>query len=358
MPIIDVLVPQMGEGLQEVLLVEFLKKPGDTIARDEPFYSMETDKATMEVESPQAGRLVEWLVAEGDTLLIGTPVCRLAVDEPEATSALAQGQGDLRSIPPRTRAYAKEQGITDDQLVQLLATHPRPMPADIDALLVAQTRDTPDFLERPLTAQDKIFLHRLKRSAAQVVPATAKRHLNWAKVRAFAEKQKAALPELGPSSFNCVAWAIARAAAQHPRFRSVLLQEDTVREYAHLNLGIAVARPTGELVLAVVPKADTLGFEAFVQASKDSIARAREGNDQADEATQLSLTYLGPYEIIDAIPVLVAPAVAVLFIGSPFRLEGSEVANLVLTFDHRVVHGMEAAEFLRSIAQNIEALDS
>ena len=52
MPIISVRIPQLGEGLQEALLVEFLKEPGDTIERDEPIYVMETDKAVTEVESP------------------------------------------------------------------------------------------------------------------------------------------------------------------------------------------------------------------------------------------------------------------------------------------------------------------
>ena len=62
MPIISVRIPQLGEGLQEALLVEFLKQPGDDVARDEPIYVMETDKAVTEVESPYAGKLVEWVV--------------------------------------------------------------------------------------------------------------------------------------------------------------------------------------------------------------------------------------------------------------------------------------------------------
>ena len=52
MPVVSVRIPQLGEGLQEALLIEFLKKPGDEIKRDEPIYVMETDKAVTEVESP------------------------------------------------------------------------------------------------------------------------------------------------------------------------------------------------------------------------------------------------------------------------------------------------------------------
>jgi pyruvate dehydrogenase E2 component (dihydrolipoamide acetyltransferase) len=61
MPIVEILVPQMGEGLQEVILLNFHKQPGDAVKRDELIYSMETDKATMEVESPYEGVLQEWL---------------------------------------------------------------------------------------------------------------------------------------------------------------------------------------------------------------------------------------------------------------------------------------------------------
>jgi pyruvate/2-oxoglutarate dehydrogenase complex dihydrolipoamide acyltransferase (E2) component len=369
MPVIDVLVPQMGEGLQEVLLVEFLKKPGDRIERDEPFYSMETDKATMEVECPQEGVLTEWLAAEGDTLLIGAPVCRMevsardAVSRPEMASegALAPSRTraseatettDLRTIPPRTRAYAKEKGVADSVLVTLPAASGKLMPEDIDTFLATPT----DYVERPVSSQDKTFIFRLRRSAEQVIAATAKRQLDWGPVRAYADRKKTELPDNPPSAFNCIAYAVARATVSHPKFRSTLLREEVIREHRHVNLGFAVAVPTGELVVAVVSAADSLSFEEFVTASKRQISQARTGQDQATEATQLVLTYMGPYEIIDAVPVLVAPAAAVLFIGSPFEQGGKSVVNIVLTFDHRLVHGVEAAEFLRTIARNVEEL--
>lgn len=374
MPIVDVLVPQMGEGLQEVLVVEFFKKPGDTIRRDEPFYSMETDKATMEVECPHKGTLVEWLAGEGDTVAIGIPICRMEVTEEAAAASVPEaappapsnggtregntstGAVDLRSIPPRTRAYAKEKGIEDDVLVTVPATGGKLMPADIDAFLDKQPTTPSEWTERPLSPQDKTFIYRLRRSAEQAVPATAKRQINWGPVRAYANTQKTAMPDNPPSSFNCVAYAIAQAVKEHPKFRSTLLREEIVREHKHVNLGIAVAVPTGELTVAVVPAADALSFDEFVSASKANIAVARGGTDQATESTQLLLTYMGPYEIMDAVPVLVAPAAAVIFIGSPFEQGDKLMVNLVLTFDHRLVHGVEAAEFLKSIAKNVEGL--
>lgn len=372
MPVVDVLVPQMGEGLQEVLIVEFLKKPGERVERDEPFYSMETDKATLEVECPYEGVLTEWLAAEGDTLSIGAPICRMEVAEAVVTASVApHGSApevvplarpaltDLRSIPPRTRAFAKERGIGDETLVTIPAAGAKLMPEDIEAFLAASSASQGAALaytERPVSAQDKIFIHRLRRSAEQVIPATAKRQLDWGPVRSYTDRKKAESPDNPPSAFNCLAFEIAQAVAEHPKFRSTLIREEVVREHRHVNLGVAVAVPTGELVVAVVEAADSLDFESFVAHSKAAIGRAREGHDQATESTQLLLTYMGPYEITDALPVLVAPAAAVLFIGSPFDQGGKSVVNLVLTFDHRLVHGVEAAEFLRTIARRVENL--
>jgi pyruvate/2-oxoglutarate dehydrogenase complex dihydrolipoamide acyltransferase (E2) component len=388
MPIVEVLVPQMGEGLQEVLIVEFTKKPGDRIRRDETFYNMETDKATMEVESPHDGVLVEWLAREGDTVPIGAPIARMEVTEASSNGARAGADAatigaspmaaltgdkatDLRerNIPPRTRAYAREKGLSDADLAKVPAAGSKLMPTDIDAYLenrapdtvapsVAGVRPAPEemddkeYSERPLSVQDKTFIYRLKRSAGMVVQATAKRQMDWGAIRAFAAKKKAEMPDLQPSSFQCVSWCIAQAVREHPKFRSSLIREDTVREFKHLNMGIAVAVPTGELTIAVVRDADSLPFEEFVRTAQARIAEARDGKDQADETTQMMLTYMGPYEVTDGVPVLVAPAASVLFIGSAFERDGKQIVNLALSFDHRLIHGVEAAEFLRTIAHN------
>ncbi|MFM8401134.1 MAG: biotin/lipoyl-containing protein, partial [Pirellula sp.] len=131
MPSVSIRIPQMGEGLQEALLVQFLKKPGDMVRRDEAIYVMETDKATTDVESPYAGRLVEWLVKEGTVLAIGTEVATMEIeacapvsdvgnltvdqvtqaqDQPSDESSAAEGSA---WIPPRTRKMLKENGLLE-----------------------------------------------------------------------------------------------------------------------------------------------------------------------------------------------------------------------------------------------------
>src|ERR687890_235340 len=84
----DVIVPALGESITEGTLAQWLKKPGDTVALDEPIASLETDKVSVDVPSPVAGVLAEQLVKEGDTVAVGAPIAR--IDE-SAAGAVAAG---------------------------------------------------------------------------------------------------------------------------------------------------------------------------------------------------------------------------------------------------------------------------
>jgi pyruvate dehydrogenase E2 component (dihydrolipoamide acetyltransferase) len=371
---LEIRVPQMGEGLQEVIIHQFLKRPGDHVKRDELLYNMETDKAVMEVESAYEGVLQEWLCEEGAVLSIGAPVARMEVsdsapvkeDSPSAhadpaSSAASRSGADL-VIPPRTRAYCKENGISDDEMRRIPAATGKLLPSDVDAYLktrsaadqaeiAASVENAMPYKETTLSQQHRTFIYRIKRSAQIVVPATAKRAIEWRSLRSLAEGIRAEGGALQPSTFQIFAYCVAQAIKEHPKFRSVLIGETVLREYDHVNLGIAVGLPNGELTIAVVPDADTLDFPNFVSAAQSHIQRAREGEDQATETTQFLLTYMEPYELTDAIPVLVAPAVAVLFIGSSYDQGDQLLANLALTFDHRLIQGIEAAEFLKTVVQ-------
>ncbi len=355
MALLDILIPQMGEGLQEVIVVSRQKEPGDFVKRDELLYSMETDKAVMEVESPYEGILQEWLAVEGATLPIGAPIARIET-EAGSLSVPSSGEPPAVLIPPRTRAHGRELGLSNEEMSRIPAPSGKLMPADVDAYLAAKAvkpSASDNYIERPLSPQQRLFVQRLKRSAQSVVPATMKRPVEWSGLSRCVEAVRARGDTLRPTEFQTFAWGVAQAVRDYPKFRSVLTGEEAAREYPHLNLGIAVARPNGDLVTAVVSQADTLDFPAFIQAAQARIGAAREGEDQATAETQLLLTYMGAYDVLDAVPVLVAPAIAVLFIGATYEQNGKTLANLALTFDHRLINGVEAAEFLRAVAGRV-----
>ena len=382
-------IPQIGEGLQEARLVAKLKEAGDAVKRDDIIYQMETDKAVMDVESPYNGTLVKWLAEVDDVLPIGTNVLEMETDEaagssqttetkllpdaPVATkkAAPSTSSGRRRDLPPRTRAYAKKKGLNDDQIAALPSTGKKLMPEDIDDFLAGES-STPaaaatntsgkSFAEVPLRSQQRVLSSRLQRGSQLVVPGMMQVSTNWTEIEALRAEIKASGSDFQPSTFTLFAYAVAKAAADHPIVRSTLVGDSTVRTYDHLQLGIAVARPGDELVVAVVEDADGLSWRDFANQAWDKINLARDGKDQANESVTLSITNMQGYGIRDAMAVVVPPGVATIFLGEPHWGVSNDdqdphfmrCANVGITIDHRLINGVGGAEFLNAVKHNVE----
>lgn len=387
MPVIAVRIPQIGEGLQEARLVAVLKQPGDRVKRDEPIYQMETDKAVMDVESPYEGTLTEWL-AEVDTILpIGGEVAKMDVADgieeipaahgapaPTASTAstapvaeTASGASGRRlDVPPRTRAYAKEKGISDDDLAKIPASGSKLMPDDIDAFLSGGGAKGGDYAEKPLGSKQRLLASRLQRGSQLVVPGTITVVANWEPIEAMRARIKAGGGSFQPSAFTIFSFAVARALKDFPMFRSTLVGDSTLRTYNTAHLGIAVALPGDELVLAVVDDADQLEWQDFANAMRARIDEARGGKDQANESVTISLTNMQAAGLRDAVPVVVPPSVATLFLGESYNgidqttteVKLKRYVNLALTFDHRLINGVGAADFINAVKNNVESIGS
>ncbi|HEX5323612.1 MAG TPA: 2-oxo acid dehydrogenase subunit E2, partial [Capsulimonadaceae bacterium] len=279
MPLQDIVVPQMGEGLQEVSVVAFLKQPGDFVRRDEPLYTMETDKAEVEVESPLEGTLKEWLASAGDTLPIGAPIARIETEAPaqkQTEASRAAAAGAEAQIPPRTRAHCKELGIGEEEMRRIPAPSGKLMPADVDAYLAANIGKQKDasFTLQPLSNPQRALIRHMRASLASVIPATMTRPVRWTALAKFVENRRKAKMDDRPTEFQALAYCVAQAAKNHPKFRSILQDDATAHEYAHVNLGIAVARDNGDLVTAVVSQADILDYAAFLKSTRSKIQEA------------------------------------------------------------------------------------
>jgi pyruvate dehydrogenase E2 component (dihydrolipoamide acetyltransferase) len=355
-------IPQMGEGLHEARLVATLKNPGDPVKRDEPIYQMETDKAVMDIESPHDGVLLEWLAKADDILPIGAEIARMETEQPVGSPVPTTPPLRGPSIPPRTRAYAREKGVSDDQMARLAGNSSKLMPADIDAFL-AMAGDRP-FDERPVPPKQRVLNSRLVRATQLVVPGTITVAVNWESVDRCREAAKAAGGEFQPSAFTMLAYAVAQTVRDHPSLRTSILGEETFRTYRSLSLGIAVSLPGDELLLAVVEDADSLGWLEFASRTRQRIELARSGRDQAVESVTLSLTNMQGFGLRDAVPVVVPPACATLFIGElypavvegPNGLRTRKTCNLTLTFDHRVMNGVGAAQFMNGLKAKVESI--
>ncbi len=384
-------IPQLGEGLAEAMLVEYLKQPGDAVKRDDPLYTMETDKANSDVESPFDGTIVEWLAEPGAVLPIGAQVgtIRVAADAPDMaaghgpapvtaskTTAVAAstpaGDPEVRILmPPRTRKLLRDRGLLD-QAGQIPAAGRTLMPADVERYLAGDKAPAPtpaereDYDEAPLPVQQQTLNYRLVRGAQVCVPVTCMTDADWSRLDEARAAVKAAHDgKGGPTAFLMMLWCVTQVLKEHPRFRSALVGDGkTLRTYKHVNLGIAVALPGDLMVTAVVKDADTYAPDAFFQKAAEQIALARDGKDQADASTTLSVSNMGTAGMEMGIPAIVAPAVATLVLGKTYwqpvpdgrgGYDFIKTAKLALTFDHRVANGVGAGRFLADVKQAIEA---
>ena len=390
MPVIAIRIPQLGEGLQEALLQEFLKQPGDTVKRDEPIYVMETDKATTDVECPYDGTIVEWTVEEGMVLEIGAQIGRIEVaegvkempaghhpaDEGEAETDAGNSpatgdaakkakpvRGEKVMIPPKTRKYLKEKGLLE-VADQIPATGTKLMPADVDAYLATQGDEVAsDLFElRPLPKSQITLNYRLARGTQVCVPVTVMNEIDWTAIAAARVKVKG--KGSGPTGFGMACWCVVQAIKAHEKFRSALSADGkSLKVFHNVNLGVAVALPGDEMVTAVVPNADTLEPDKFFETLYQQIKLAREGTDQADGSTTITISNIGKAGMRSGIPAIVSPAVATLAIGEiyslpvpdgdSFKFQPSVMATL--SFDHRVANGVGAANFMSDVKKSIES---
>lgn len=385
---IELVIPRLGEGSQEARVIRLLKRPGEPVAQDEVLYELETEKATQEIESPCKGVLDTWLAAEGAILPVGTPIARIREDGAAgAVGAPGRAPGPAapvpptgqRSgppsgspapvrIPPRTRALCRQHGISEEEMRQIPAGTGSLLPEDVERYLAGRggrpqtaggepsAHGAPPFTERPLPPRQRTLAFQLRRSAGVVAPAQLIRRINPEPIERLIEGLRARGLD-APAPYEVLAYCIGRAVGEHRLFRSTLRGDATVREYRHLNLGIAVHCPDDSLATAVVPRADTLSFSELVETSRRQVARALEGEDQVNEATQLHLTWIGLDDVYAVMPILVAPAVAVLFMGSPFEDGARRWLNLTLTFDHRLINGVAAARFMAELDRVLCSLD-
>jgi pyruvate/2-oxoglutarate dehydrogenase complex dihydrolipoamide acyltransferase (E2) component len=383
-------VPHIGEGLQEARIVLLLKKPGEAVLRDEPIYQIETDKAVMDIESPFEGVIHSWSVREGDLVPIGSQIgfiqgagdpgdfrssaivpTPLAASTAPAAAPSGPAGERRRDVPPKTRAYAISKGLREADLALVPATGKNLLPADIDGWIASRTKApaTRDgkkaFVEAVQSPQQRILSSRLVRGSQLVVPGMMSIVANWQPVEDLREEYRATGGEFQPSTFTMFAFAVAKAAAEHPLVRSTLVADSTVRTYVNLQLGIAVSRPGDELVVAVVEDADALDWQTFAAETRAKIGLARAGKDQANETVTLSITNMASYGIRDAMAVVVPPGVATIFLGEPYWGLSSDdprkpgfmrCANVGMTLDHRLINGVGGAEFLNTIRRNIESI--
>ena len=312
-------VPIMGEGIRNAKIVSLLKNPGDPIALDDDLCEVETDKAVYPIQSSFAGTMGEWKTKVGDTVDIGQELGTILTSE---------------------------------------AATPRKV---IEAAVPAAKSEDRGRHDRPYTIEPALS-PTITRKLSRVIPANLQMDARWDAIRKTREAAKKKGGKNAPSPSVMLAWAVVRAMEKHAPFRRLILEDESIVENDNFALGIAVALENDRLATAVIVDANKKSWDEFVKVYEDAIAATRSGRLDAMNAPVV-ITSLGAFGVKAGAPIVVPPSVGTLFVGTAHqeiipngkKNETAEVITLSLTFDHRVVNGAGAANFVHDIKERIES---
>jgi pyruvate dehydrogenase E2 component (dihydrolipoamide acetyltransferase) len=381
-------MPQMGESIAEGTVSRWLKAVGDTIERDEPLLEISTDKVDAEIPSPVAGVLSEIRVAAGETAEVHAVV---AVVE---TASSASGGSTQASPPPASvilpsesapmparaavqtrfrgkaspvaRVMARVLGL---DLAAVTATGSRATRADVERHLSGVAAGpkaavhTSDTVERMSIMRQKIAEHMIgsRRTSAHAHSVFL---VDCGRVEAVRNTKKSEYAAAGVklSVLPFVTLAAAKALRDWPVLNASLIGDQVVY-HRDINVGVAVALEGG-LIVPVVKRADGLSLVELARSISDLAARARSKALKPDEVADGTFTVTNPGNFggTFATPIINQPQVAILELGTvekrpvvvEDRIMVRPMMNLTLGFDHRIIDGAVADQFLAAVKRTLE----
>jgi 2-oxoglutarate dehydrogenase E2 component (dihydrolipoamide succinyltransferase) len=400
---VDVIMPQLGETVEEGTVAAWLKKEGDKVAVDEVLVEIETDKVATEVPSLIAGTLRRILVGKGETVKVGTT---LAIIDPGdgtgavagaaaataagasaaplqpatgAASAAAQSAAPRRGNGPGTPlSPAVRKLLADNELdiVQIRGTGRDGRVKRDDVLAHLQKQKTARRTAAGATEtvafsalRKRIAEHmvRSKATSAHVLQAV---EVDFSGVEAARGALKKAWKEREGTSLTYlpfVARAVALALPEFPHLNAHVAG-DSLTVFRQINLSLAVDLDRGGLVAPVVKNVAPLRVPDIARAIAKIAGRARANALRPDDMTEgtYSLTNNGSFGTFITAPVINQPQVAILSIDGVHRrpwvvvdekgerIEIRPVGVLAHSFDHRAVDGSYSGAYLRSVKQILE----
>jgi pyruvate dehydrogenase E2 component (dihydrolipoamide acetyltransferase) len=363
-------VPDLGEGLTEVEILEWRVAVGDTVAAGQPLVTVETEKSVVDVASPQTGRVAALLARPGQRLAVGAPLVEFANGAARDAGAVV---GELpEAAPPRAPApvapvRAPGSAVRAAPAVRALAQR----------LRVDLARVTPTGVDGTVRGED---VERAAREAAGVAGAAEGveplRGVRLAMARNMARAHAQVAPATVMDEADVDAWpdatdvmvrlvrALGAAAAAEPALNAWYdAQAGARRLHARLDLGIAVQTADGLFVpvLRDAARLDASALRAEIERLRGAV-RSRSLRPEEQRGATLTLSNFGPLGGRFASLVVVPPQVAIVGAG---RIDARVVARegrpavrrvlpLSLSFDHRVVTGGEAARFLGAARADLE----
>ncbi|KAJ6423802.1 hypothetical protein OIU84_024725 [Salix udensis] len=365
--LVDAVVPFMGESITDGTLAKFLKNPGDSVEVDEPIAQIETDKVTIDVSSPEAGVLKEYIAKEGDTVEPGTKIAVISKSG-EGVAHVAPSENISKKAAPQQSASEmkdeKKKPKVEASPVPAKPKAPAPPPPKPSA---TEPQLPPKERERrvPMTRLRKRVATRLKDSQNTFAMLTTFNEVDMTNLMKLRTDYKDAFVEKHGVKLGLMSGFIKAAVSglqNQPIINAVIDGDDIIyRDY--VDISIAVGTPKG-LVVPVIRNADKMNFADIEKEINTLAKKANDGTISIDEMAGGSFTISngGVYGSLLSTPIINPPQSAILgmhsIVSRPMVVGGNVVPRpmmyIALTYDHRLIDGREAVFFLRRIKDVVE----
>lgn len=407
-----VIMPKAGITVESCIIGTWEKKVGDSVKVGDILFTYETDKASFECESTEEGTLLEIFFNDGDEVPCLVNVCAIGNPGEDCSALRPAGEGDAQEAPAQAPSEKAEEAPVAQAAPAFESTavegeksaiSPRAKKlaerAGVDASQATPTGPNGRIIERDVrtlmeTGVAAVSAPSATDSAASVAPEAEYEDVKFSGIRrAISKSMHTSLSTMAQlthnTSFdatailnyrkllkNCegdlagvtlgdiVLYAVSRTLKNHPDLNAHMLDDNNIRLFKHVNLGVAVDTPRG-LMVPTIFHADEMSLVEISKAVKELAAECREGNISPDKLTggTFTVSNLGNMGVESFTPVINPPQTGILGVcGTTERVkklaDGTittyPAMGLSLTYDHRAVDGTPAARFQKELGKNLE----
>jgi len=431
---VEMVMPKMGESIMEATILTWLKKEGDTISQDESVLEVATDKVDTEVPATQGGILKKILAKEGDVIEVGKPIAVItteveaddngressASEEPEKVeeepvtqeipvpvpapapvetevsgngSPKKQNSEFGRFYSPLVLNIARQEQIPMTELDTVPGSGKAGRVTKKDILAYVEVRSsptikTPDYVEsspaiipavsgedeiiemdrmRQMIANRMVESKRISPHVTSFVEADVTGIVNWRnRVKDEFQKREGEKLTFTPIFIE----ALIKAIKDFPMI-NISVDGTKIIRHKHVNMGLAVALRTGNLIVPVIKNADQLNLMGLIKQVNDLSNRARNNTLLPDELSggTYTISNVGSFGNVMGTPIIVQPQVAIMAVGiirkKPAVIESPDGDLIGIrhklflshAYDHRVVDGSLGGMFVRKVADYLENFD-
>ncbi|MEM1944489.1 MAG: dihydrolipoamide acetyltransferase family protein [Nitrososphaerota archaeon] len=376
MTLIQVKLPDMGEGIAEGEIVKWLVREGDIVKKYQPLAEIMTVKVNVEVPSPYGGRVVRLLAKEGDVLPVGQPFIEIeTADEVETVQSHVEAPSTpvQRAAPtekrevqvmatPAVKRLAKELGV---ELEKVTGTGPGGRILEEDVRRAAsRTGEVVSLTRIPLKGLRRIIVEKLVAAKTKTALVTVFESVDSGELIALRDELRRSREGVKLTYLPLIMKALVKAVEEYPQMNGWIDEEKSeIVLSKSVNVGVAVDAPDG-LVVPIVKNVESKDVWVLAAEIESLAEKARSGKLSLDDVRggTISISNYGSLGSLSGTPIVNYPEIAVVGVG---RIEKRPVVrddqivirpmmDLAVTMDHRAVDGGTMGGFVLSLKKHLE----